>query len=160
MVTTLVVNASPLISLGKSGLLWLLEADSFAVRIPDAVAREVLAKPSDAAAQWLMTSGAAFRVQAFEFDPLLLAWDLGAGETSVIALGAVHGESVVLLDDLAARRCAQALGLRCTGTLGLILMSKARGLIPAALPCVHALREHGLYISDSLLRAVRDAAGE
>lgn len=87
MVTELVFNASPLIGLGKGGLLGLLEADAFHVKIPLAVAEEVLAHPQDPAAAWLTASGRSRVVPTLQVDPVLLAWDLGAGETAVIAQG-------------------------------------------------------------------------
>ena len=65
-----------------------------------------------------------------------------------------------VLDDLAARRCAQALGLRCTGTLGLLIIAKQRGLLPTVIPAIDRLREAGLYIGVSVVDAVRKIAGE
>ena len=160
MVTELVFNASPLIGLGKGGLLGLLEADAFRVKIPLAVAEEVLAHPQDPSAAWLSGLGRNRVVPNVQVDPVLLAWDLGAGETSVIAQGVATVSGVVVLDDLAARRCAQAMGLRCTGTLGFLLMAKRRKLLPAVMPAVTRLREAGIYLGEGLIHAVRTAAEE
>lgn len=159
MVTTLIVNASPLISLGKIDGLRLLADPLFKVYVPQPVADEVFVQTNDAAAQWLGT-GRAFLVPARPLDPILLAWDLGPGETTVIAEASHQTEAVAVLDDLAARRCAQSLGLRCTGTLGLLLMAKHRGLIPKVMPLVGQLQQNGLFIGDRLIQDTRTAAGE
>jgi hypothetical protein len=56
---------------------------------------------------------------------LRLITDLGAGESEVLMLGLELPESVLVLDDGLARRVAESLGLRFTGTLGLLLDAKA-----------------------------------
>ncbi len=161
MVTTLIVNASPLISLGKAGLLGLLEYPVFEVRIPAPVADEVLIQHDDGASLWLKSEGRArIVVCPPTVDPILMAWDLGRGETSVISCAGEAHQAIVVLDDLAARRCAQAFGLRCTGTLGLLFMAKQRGLLPAVVPAINRLRESGLYIGDSVVDTIRKIAGE
>jgi predicted nucleic acid-binding protein len=115
---------------------------------------------NDVAAQWLKGVGLAFVVPARPLDPILLAWDLGPGETSVIAEASHQTEAVAVLDDWAARRCAQSLGLRCTGTLGVLLMAKRRGLIAEVMPLVSQLQQSGLFLGDRLVQDVRTAAGE
>jgi predicted nucleic acid-binding protein len=58
------------------------------------------------------------------------------------------------VDDLAACRCAAALGIPVRGTLGLVLVARSRGVIPAARPVLEQLRRSGMYLSDR----VRDRA--
>jgi predicted nucleic acid-binding protein len=89
-----------------------------------------------------------------------MAWDLGAGESAVISLTNATSDAVAVLDDLAARRCAQAMGLRMIGTLGLILMAKQRGLIESATHALEAVTAAGLFISSRHLDAIRIQAGE
>src|SRR5688572_2536308 len=52
--------------------------------------------------------------------------DLGPGETEVLMLG-LELEAVVILDHGLARRVAEAIGLKFTGTLGLLLDAKHAG---------------------------------
>jgi predicted nucleic acid-binding protein len=62
-----------------------------------------------------------------------------------------------VVDDLEARRCAHAIGVPIRGTLGLVLVARRHGLVPAARPLLEALRRAGLYLSDDLLdRALRE----
>jgi predicted nucleic acid-binding protein len=92
--------------------------------------------------------------------PLIQAWDLGPGESAVLAWALAHPGALAVLDDLAARRCAAVLGVPVRGTLGLVILAKQRGLIPAARPVVEALRRGGLYLSDTVLNAALALVGE
>lgn len=65
-----------------------------------------------------------------------------------------------VLDDLAGRRCGQALGLPVTGTLGVLLLAKEEGHLPKVKPVVDALLDAGLQVSDALLDEVLRRAGE
>ena len=79
------------------------------------------------------------------------AWDLGEGEASVLAWGYDHPGTLIIVDDLAARRCAATLGIPVRGTLGLVLTAKKRGMIPEARPVLEKLRQSGMYLSDRIL---------
>ncbi|MDP2810752.1 MAG: DUF3368 domain-containing protein [Rhodocyclaceae bacterium] len=63
-------------------------------------------------------------------------------------------------DDDYARRCAQSLGIQTLGTCGVIVLAKRRGVIAEVGPCLDALRAAGLWLSDSLVRAVLSESGE
>jgi predicted nucleic acid-binding protein len=82
---------------------------------------------------------------------IIRAWDLGDGEASVLAWGYANAGTVVIVDDLAARRCAATLGIPVRGTLGLILTAKKKGVIPQARPVLENLRQSGMYLSDRIL---------
>ena len=64
------------------------------------------------------------------------------------------------LDDLAGRRCAEALGIAVTGTLDLVLSARKRGMIPAARPVLEELREKGMYLSSAVLDRALALVGE
>jgi predicted nucleic acid-binding protein len=151
----IVVNASPIILLAKSGLFHLLPALSTKVITTREVIAEVGAKDSDpitrsalASTTWLQI------VETPPITPALLEWDLGAGETSVIATASSLGAEAVL-DDLAARRCASTQEVRVVGTLGLIVRAHRRGLLSSAIEAIDSLRSNSLYISDALMTTIR-----
>ena len=103
--------------------------------------------------------------QALIADPpatseFVTAWGLGAGESSVISLVETLPGSIAVLDDLAARRCAGALRLHVVGTLGLLLMAKKSGIIPAVTGPLDAIVSAGLFIAPKHLADVRKQAGE
>jgi predicted nucleic acid-binding protein len=156
-----VVNASPLILLGKTQHLDLLAALAGVVVVPQAVASEVGAKPDGAAILAELTGNPAYRISASEPAPTeLLAWNLGAGETQVVTQALLHGADRVVLDDLEARRCAKAMGLRVIGTLGVVGRGKSAGQIAAAAPVIEHLRRTGLYVSDALVQHILEQVGE
>jgi predicted nucleic acid-binding protein len=155
-----VVDASPLILLSKAGLLDFLRLDAGMVFVPDAVAREVRAHRHRAGRKALDNTPWLRVVRVPGIPPVVEAWDLGAGESSVLAWARAHPGTAAILDDLAARRCAATMGIPLRGTLGLVLLAKKRRLIPAARPVMARLREAGLYLSDRTLDEALALVGE
>jgi predicted nucleic acid-binding protein len=66
----------------------------------------------------------------------------------------------LVLDDLAARRQAQKIGLRVIGTLGVLLMGKTAGHGSALKPLLDNLRESGFRMSAELYKQVLQDAEE
>ncbi len=92
MATSWVVNASPLILLGQVERIGLLTEAADTILMPAAVASEVGAKPDGAATLRTIRSSQAFRLIEDQSVPSpLLAWDLGRGETQVIATAMTMG---------------------------------------------------------------------
>ncbi len=85
---------------------------------------------------------------------------LGAGEQAVIAYAHVQQSYVAGLDDLQARRLAEALGLTVVGTLGVLLHAKQTDLIPAVRPLVDAVIAQGFHLDPNLYRTVLELASE
>lgn len=99
-------------------------------------------------------------VEPPEVSTLTAARDLGAGESSVLAWAQAHPGTVAILDDLAARRCASAMGIECRGSVGLVLRAKRAGRLATARPFVERLREAGLHLSDSVVNRALALVGE
>lgn len=53
------------------------------------------------------------------------------GESSAIALALETPGSTVILDDYKARKIADQLGINFTGTIGVIIKAKLKGIIPS-----------------------------
>jgi predicted nucleic acid-binding protein len=157
-----IVNASPLILLGKIKRLGLLQSLSSTILIPHSVSLEILAGPEDdPAKQWLQTGAAsAFVVPNAPPAAEILAWDLGAGETSVISLSIARNRTVCVLDDLAARNCAKVFAIPVLGTLGILLKAKTSGLIPALHPEIKNLVACGSMLSDKIIHEALQLANE
>ena len=60
---------------------------------------------------------------------MALRKELGAGETAAITLAHASGADLVILDDLQARLVAEGLGLKVTGTLGILVAAKQKELL-------------------------------
>lgn len=151
-----VVDSSPLIALGKIGRLDLLTTLAAQVVVPEAVADEVQ-RFADPAGTFLASTP--FAVEAVDPHPLVIPWGLGPGETAVLSL-ARRSESVAVLDDQAARRCAAALRIPTRGTVGIVLRARSRGLVPSVRSVLDALRAAGFYLSPELVDHALDLAGE
>lgn len=90
----------------------------------------------------------------------LLRQALDAGEADTLTLAHQIDADLVLLDESAARHRAEGLGLRKTGSIGVLLRAKREGLIDAVRPELDALRATSFWIDEALFQRVLDAAGE
>jgi len=88
------------------------------------------------------------------------ALDLGRGELVAMALALERPEHIVLLDDLLARRVAQAAGLEVWGTLRVLLVAKERGLTKRVAPYVERLVDAGMWVGADVRRRILRLAGE
>lgn len=86
--------------------------------------------------------------------------DLGPGETQVLALALELPEPVVILDNNLARQMAHSLGIRLTGTLGVLLDAKRAGMLSAIRPLLDRLQTLGFRLDQNTRRAVLKMAGE
>lgn len=153
-----IVDASPLILLAKADKLDLLVQLAPRIQIPATVADEVAVLPVgrcvlDSLRDWE-------RPPDLPIPDEIARWSLDAGESQVLALALAQPGSRAVLDDLAARRAAEAIGVRITGTVGVILRAKQTGIVPAARPVLQHLRETGLYLSDRLFDEFLAIVGE
>ena len=155
------VNASPLIYLAGADLLSFLQLAGLEIVVPRPVAEEIRAGAAlDAAARALDSTPWLTVVDAVTVPAAIQAWDLGDGESSVLAWAHANPGTLAILDDLAARRCAATLRIPVRGTLGLVLLARQRGRISAARPVLEALRASGMYLSDAVLNKALVLVGE
>ena len=156
-----VVNASPLIYLARAGLIELLQLASETVGVPEAVVEEISRRgPGDPTARALEATTWLQPLPAIEIPADVLAWDLGAGESAVIAWARSQTGAEAIIDDLLGRRCCTTLGVPVRGTLGLVLIAKQRGAISEARPVLDRLRAAGMYLGESVIRTALQRVGE
>lgn len=153
MSDTLVVNASPLIFLGNAGRLDLLRATGASrIIVPQAVFDEVTAtRHDDHAARALEESDWIERVASIHMPPTITEWDLGAGESAVIAVALGITGARPVIDDQAGRRCALALGLDVMGTIGVVIGAYRQGQIENPRRVLLDLRAAGMWLSDGVI---------
>jgi predicted nucleic acid-binding protein len=82
------------------------------------------------------------------------------GEAEVLALAQIAAEALVIIDDSMARTHARTLGLRVTGTLGIILRAKREQRIETVAPLLTQLRAEGFHVAPATLAEVLRLAGE
>jgi predicted nucleic acid-binding protein len=159
--SALVVNASPLIHFARIDRLDLLDSLAKPLILPEAVLREIQAgSDRDATADRIKSLSSILQVEDRPVPDRIRLWDLGAGESQVLAHGLERPESEVVLDDLAARRCARSLGLPMIGTLGVVILCRHRGVIDAARPVIETLRQAGLRLKQALMDEALAKVGE
>lgn len=99
----LVINASPIISLTKIGCAGFLSALSSRFVIPNGVYQEITRHEySDPATDWLKNQKPEIFVSV-EVPSIISDWNLGKGETEVIAFALQNKEFTAILDDRAAK---------------------------------------------------------
>lgn len=154
-ISRVVVNSSPLICLSKSGLFELLSMFKDIV-VPNLVVEEIMAKGG-------VGSNLEKRINRsvdVTTAPQVASWDLGNGESAVLSFAVGNKDYWAVIDDLEARRCAMSLGCNFTGTVGIIVLAKRRGLITSVRDSLEKLKNAGLWLSDSFVGNVCKKAGE
>jgi uncharacterized protein len=157
----IICNTSPIQYLHQLGLLNIIRTLVGQLIVPPAVVAEL----------------AEGRSQGIDLpDPMELDWvrlrepagsssvqlvtELGPGETQVLMLALEAREAIVVIDDGLARQLAQALGLRLTGTLGLLIDAKKAGLVPTLRPLLDRLDTLRFRLAPHTRASVLKLAGE
>jgi len=156
----LVVNSGPLISLARIGQLALLPTLFGEVVSPRAVLDEVTRDPTLPGAEVLAKAEWLKIIEASDRDAVerLSAW-LDAGESEVLVL-AQELKATAAIDERRGRNLAAALGVPQTGTVGILLLAKSHGVIPAVMPLLDQLGASGVHLSSRLYEQACRLAGE
>ena len=160
LIDAVVVNASPLIALFRSAQADLLPGLFARIVVPEAVWREVVLEGHDDSAATGLAGQSWPIPEDVTVSPRVAAWNLSAGESSVLSYALAHPPLRAVIDDADARRCARTLGIPILGTGGVILLAKRRGLIDSVTTGGNRSRDAGLWISDGLVELMKKQAGE
>lgn len=158
-----VSNTSPLIALAAAGHLDLLRQLYGRILIPPQVYREAVEKKPDAAGAAMIGAARWLEVRRVHDRELVdtLEGKLDAGEAEAIVLALEQSADLLLIDEPAGRTQAKQLGQGVTGTLGLLLVAKHRGLLAAVRPIVDDLEAGaGFRVRRELREQVLRAVGE
>lgn len=141
----IISNTTPIINFAEIGRLGLLGELFGNVVVPRAVVDELLAKRG----LFPLAATAATSLDVFSPQDRLLVRGfqsvIHAGEAECLALAMENPGSLLILDDLQARAIAAANGLPFTGTMGLLVEAKARGLVDAVAPLIEELRARARF---------------
>jgi len=154
----IVCNASPLIFLAKIDLIHRLPEIAGNLLIPIGVYHEIKGK-NDAASEWVEENKNEYVIEVVSVPKIIESWDLGKGESEVIAYAYSNKERIAALDDRAARNCAASVGVNVIGTIGLILMAHKNGHIKKPVAYLENLKKTGFRISDDLYKHAIHLAG-
>ena len=149
-----IVDTSTFIALDRIGQVELLRRLFGSVVRPQAVLDELVAggdvyplSASLTTADWIRTEP---NPKSSSLRP-----ELGSGETAVISLAYESQADLIILDDLQARLVASGLGLRVTGTIGVLLAAQKSGAGPSINEALQLLDAAGFRMSAELIAAFR-----
>jgi len=148
-----VSNSSPVIHLAKINKLNLLEKLYTKVIVPEKVYLECTETKQYHQEIHLISSSAWMTTLHIKNIRLfnLLYTEIDAGEAEALVLALEKDADLVLLDDMEARIKARSLGLKVTGTLGILLKAKNQHLITSSLyEEINKLEQTGFWISSDL----------
>ena len=147
----IISDTSCLILLHKLGRLDLLQslfgkltitqiiADEFGTAIPDFIKIE---NPKDKIYQKILESS------------------LDSGEASALALVLEKNEPLLIIDDLKGRREARHLGIKYTGTIGILIIAKEKGLISSISEILDEIKKTDFRLSEELIYEIRIRTGK
>jgi predicted nucleic acid-binding protein len=145
----------------RAGHAELLRVVGDRITVPQPVADEILAMgQDDVTARSLDLLPWVEVVPSPEVPQVVATWDLGPGESAVIAWALAHPGALAIIDDLQGRRCALSLHVPLIGTLGIVLLAKRKGTIPRARTVVDDLVSHGMYLSPNVVDSALALVGE
>lgn len=90
----------------------------------------------------------------------LLEMQVDKGEASAIALALETPDSTIILDDYRARKVAERLKLNFTGTMGVIIRAKIKGIIPSVKPLLAKIKQTNFRLTEDLEQQALKEAGE
>ena len=160
-----VSDTTPVRALALSGRLELLVHQFGSVVIPLVVRNELARLPHEGGRAIIQAAIADgwMTVDSSPPSPLgiYLRGSLDPGEAAAIDLACVRKADWLLMDEMAGRQAAARLGLKVTGSLGVLLRAKADGSIVSLRQEINRIRsEASFYISEELEERVLKEAGE
>ncbi|MGL6344253.1 MAG: DUF3368 domain-containing protein [Waterburya sp.] len=158
----IVSNTTPLSELAKVNQLNLLQKLFGKIIISQEVYTEVTTGDHPAVlavpcANWIEVCTVQCRDQLLK---LQIEFKLDLGEAATIILAEELKANRILIDERLGRKVAQARNLPVTGTIGLLLVAKNKGIITEIKPILDQFLNQGKRISPILYQEVLDLAKE
>ena len=156
-----IVNSTPIIVLSSVNQLELLQKLYNDIYIPQAVYDEVTEKEDSACHQVKNCSWIHVCQIKNVSEKRMYQAKLHDGEVEVMILAKENPvDTTVIIDDNAAKKTAKFLGLKVTGTLGIILKAKKQNLISSVTTIMNQLIQNGFYITPDIYDLIKNEAGE
>jgi predicted nucleic acid-binding protein len=156
---SLVINTSPLVALAAALDDFSVIGQAAMLVVPGEVMGELTAGAGRDETASIVASAACCSIRRpFASLPPALHSALGAGETAVIHTALTEGIRTVVIDERKGRRMATLHGLRVTGSLGVLLALRQRGLGPPLPDAIRRMRDKGIHLGDTLIQEVMELA--
>lgn len=158
-----VSNSTPIILLQKIGQLGLVQKLYSKIYIAKAVFQEVIIDGADKIEQndflakynWIEI----VKIKNVEAKQMFTT-SLHDGEVETMILAMEKSADLCILDDLLARKYAKRFNLNITGTLGLLIAAKKRGIVKEIKPLIEQLVDIGMFVGRDLYNSVISMARE
>lgn len=138
-----VSNSTPLIALSKIGQFALLKKYFSEINIPKAVYNEIVVKGGELYGAKEVKNLKWINVQEVKnylaVDALRTSLDEGESEAIILAIESKA--NLLLIDDADGREIAQSMGLKITGTVGILLMAAKNGELNLKTSLDHLMAE-------------------
>lgn len=157
-------DTGPIIALAKTNNIKILKSLFERVYISRTVYKELMAKTGSEAEEIDKALKDFITViednfSTMEITPLLK--ELGEGEKHSIEFAYANKDNIILLmDDKSGRNKARKLKLKTTGTIGVLITAKNKGLVENVTATLVLMREKGYWFTDEIIEAAAKAAGE
>lgn len=89
-----------------------------------------------------------------------LEYVLDPGEASSIGLAVELADCLLIIDESKGRKISRELGIKITGTLGVLLTAKQQGIIPSVTGIIEKINATDFRLSEALINKVLHLAGE
>jgi len=155
-----VSNTTPIISLLKVARLDILKELYGEIFIPYEVYKEIEAGKNKEYYTDLTKFEWVHIVKIQNEKALLFFLDLDKGEAEAIALANEINADLILLDETLGRFHAKHLGLHVTGTIGILLKAKEKGIIKELKPIIIELTQKNIWLSENLIKQILSRTNE
>ncbi len=155
-----ITNTTPILSLLKIDKLNILKEIYGEIIVPNAVYQEIEKGKYKSYYQDLKSIDWIKIKHIKNTDSLSFFVDLDKGEAEVLILAKEQKADLVILDEIMGRRYAKRLGLKLTGTLGILLKAKEKGIINSLRELLTELTEKGTWLNPKLIKKVISLANE
>lgn len=155
-----VSNTTPIISLLKIDKLQILKDLYGEVYIPQEVFNEIEAGKNKefyadlSQINWIKVE------KIKDVKSLSYFLDLDKGEAEAIVLATENEADLIILDESLGRFHAKHVGLKVTGTMGVLLKAKQLGYVKELKPLLFELRTKNVWLSDGFIESILIIANE
>ncbi len=151
----IISNTTPILSLLKINKLDLLKELYKKVTVPNAVFQEI---ENGKEKQYYQDLSLLPWIEIAEIkNPESRAYftDLDSGEAEVLILAKEQHADLVIMDEIMGRKFAKQLELNLTGTIGILLKAKEKGLINSVSELLAELTKKGTWLNPKLISSIR-----
>lgn len=156
----IITNTTPILSLLKINKLDLLKELYGKVTVPSAVYQEIEKGKKKPYYQDLKQVAWIEIENIKNPDSRAFFVDLDDGEAEVLILAKEQNADLVVMDEIMGRQYAKQLGFNLTGTLGILLKAKDKGLINSLREILTELIEKGTWLNPKLISKVIKLSNE